>query len=175
MADLTAFDIIVLLLIAGTAIFGYFRGFVQEALSLGALIVAVLAVKFLQTPVAEWLAARMPTPGGAAIAAFFILFFGVLVLGKLAARQIGGVTRRSALGAFDRVLGFGFGMLKGLLVAAVGLLIVTFFHQLLNGKGSIPGWIGESRSYPLLHATGAEISDFVEHRRARPADSQARR
>ena len=62
----------------------------------------------------------------AAVLAFAILFVPSFLLVKLLARQIGGKTRRHAmLGPFDRVLGAGFGMLKG-------LLGVTLFFLLAN-------------------------------------------
>ena len=56
----------------------------------------------------------------------FAITFGVpYVAGKLIARSMGGRMKRSALGPTDRLLGLGFGALKGLIIAAF-----AFLHRL---------------------------------------------
>src|SRR3546814_1141462 len=68
--DMTALDIIVLLLIGGGAIFGFLRGFVMETLSLIAWVLAIFAIRMLHAPVTEWLAKPVGTQSGAAVLAF---------------------------------------------------------------------------------------------------------
>ena len=57
---MTALDIIVLFLIGAGAIFGFMRGFVQEALALMAWLLIILAVRVLHT--AEVLAGMGAAP-----------------------------------------------------------------------------------------------------------------
>ena len=86
---------------------------------------------------------------------------------KLLARQLGGRTRRSpVLGPFDRVLGGGFGALKGLLGATLFFLLANLATDMVYGpQADRPEWMTRSRTYPLLNASGRAIVDWVEARR----------
>ena len=88
------------------------------------------------------------------------------LLVKLLARTIGGRTKKSLLGPVDRVLGGGFGMLKGLLAATLFFLFANLATDLVYGPQSArPEWMEKSRTYPLLNASGRAIVDWVETRR----------
>ena len=52
---MAALDIIVLFLLGSGAIFGFLRGFVQEAFSLIAWVLIIAAIRILHAPVAGWL------------------------------------------------------------------------------------------------------------------------
>lgn len=163
LASLTGFDMIVLALIGGGAIMGFMRGFAQEALSLMAWAAAVVALRLFHTPVTEWLIPKVGTESGAMVLAFFIVFGGVLGLGKFIARKIGKTSRDSVVVSFDRVLGVGFGMLKGLVLSTIGLLLFFMVFDFVYGADAErPAWLRDSRTYPLLRATGVEISDMVK-------------
>lgn len=165
MDGLTALDIIVLVALAGGVVSGALRGFVQEALSLAALIVALFALRLFHSPLTLWLMEIIGTEAGASVLAFVLIMGVIWGGGKFAAARIGGATRSSVIGSFDRVLGAGFGALKGLLVLTVGFMLVTLAYNLVFGADSErPAWMAESRSYPLLRATSAALSDVVAER-----------
>ena len=166
MLGLTSFDIVVLLLVGGAAILGFMRGFVTEVLSLIAWIFIVFALKLFHTPLTGALLPWVGTPSGAAVLSFAIIagltYFG----GRLVANGIGSRVRTSILGPVDRALGFGFGALKGLILASLAiLLLLLVFDTIGGGPRSRPDWITRSRSYPMLNATSASIADFVDRRR----------
>ena len=119
MGSLTALDIIVLLLVGGGMVFGFMRGFVCEVLSLLAWVAAIVALKFLHAPLTAMLLEPIGTWPGAAVLAFAAIFGIVFIGGKFIARRIGNATKRSVVGPVDRVLGGGFGALKGLIGASV--------------------------------------------------------
>jgi membrane protein required for colicin V production len=166
MGSLTALDVIVLLLVGGGLVTGLLRGFIFEVLSLLAWVAAIVALKLFHTPVTE--ALRGPIGSGAAVAAFALLFGIVFVAGKLLARRLGAATKRSAVGPFDRLLGGGFGALKGLIWATLLFLAASLVYNFFYGRGAErPEWMLQSRTYPLLNASGRAIVDFVEARRTR--------
>src|SRR5690348_4003426 len=107
---------------------------------------------------------------GAAVLAFALLFVPSFLLVKLLARSLGGRTRRHALlGPFDRVLGGGFGLLKGLLGATLFFLLANLATDMVYGpQADRPQWMTKSRTYPLLNASGRAIVDWVETRRLHP-------
>ncbi len=172
---LTALDIIVVILVGAGLVFGFLRGFVAEILSLFAWILAIMALSWFHEPLAEML--RGPVGSGAWLLAFALVFGVVFVAGKLASRRLGGQVRKSVVGPIDRVLGAGFGALKGLIGATLLYLALNFVFDMLWGRDAArPEWIANSRTYPLLQASGEAIADLVEARRgsdAPPSEPQA--
>jgi membrane protein required for colicin V production len=167
---MTALDIFVFLLLIGGAAVGFVRGFVHEVISLLAWVVAIAMLKLFHTQLWHGITGLWgSSPAAAAVIAFSILFVPSFVLVKLVARQVGGRTRRSPiLGPFDRVLGGGFGMLKGLLGATLFFLLANLATDMVYGpQADRPEWMTKSRTYPLLNASGRAIVDWVETRRHR--------
>jgi membrane protein required for colicin V production len=171
---MTALDIFVFLLLIGGALVGFVRGFVHEVISLLAWVVAVVMLKLFHTQLWTGLENSFGTsPAAAAVLAFALLFIPSFLIVKLLARSIGGRTRRSpVLGPIDRVLGGGFGMLKGLLGATLFFLLANLATDMVYGpQADRPAWMTKSRTFPLLNASGRSIVDFVETRRHRaPAE-----
>src|SRR6476661_8009637 len=164
---MTALDVFVfLLLIGGAAI-----GFVHEVISLAAWLVAIAMLKLFHTQLWTGIQSSFDTnPAAGAVLAFAILFVPSFLIVKLLARSIGGRTRRhSMLGPFDRILGGGFGALKGLLGATLFFLLANLATDMVYGpQADRPHWMTKSHTYPLLNASGRAIVDWVEARRGHP-------
>jgi membrane protein required for colicin V production len=127
---------------------------------------------YLHAPVSEALTG--PVGSGAWLLAFVLIFGIVFILGKLASRRLGGRVRRSVVGPLDRLLGAMFGGLKGLIGATLLFLALNFVFDLMWGRTAPrPLWMSDSRSYPLLEASGGTISDLVEAQRGAAAESEA--
>jgi membrane protein required for colicin V production len=163
---MTALDMLVLLLVGGAAVLGLKRGFVTETLSLGVWVLAVMAVKLLHGPVAEILTGMVGTASGAAVLSFALVFGITMFGGRMLARSIGERSKQSALGGFDRILGLGFGAVKGLIGASLVFLFVSLIYDTIYGQKSVrPAWMTESKTYPLLSASSRALVTFVEERR----------
>ena len=165
---MTALDVFVFLLLIGGAAVGFVRGFVHEVISLLAWIVAVAMLKLVHAQLWAGLTGTVTNNStAAAVLAFAILFVPSLLGVKILARAIGGKTRRHAmLGPVDRVLGGGFGALKGLLGVTLFFLLANLATDLVYGpQADRPTWMTQSRTYPLLNASGRAIVDWVEARR----------
>ena len=168
---MTALDDFVFLLLIGGAAIGFVRGFVHEVISLLAWIVGIAMLKLFHGQLWSGLEGSFGTsPAAAAVLAFALLFIPSFVIVKLVARALGGRTRRSpVLGPVDRVLGGGFGMLKGLLGATLFFLLANLATDMVYGpQADRPVWMTKSRTYPLLNASGRSIVDWVEARRHKP-------
>ena len=95
----------------------------------------------------------------------------MFIAGKLIARQVGGAAKRSVIGPVDRVLGGMFGALKGLIGATLLYLAANLVYDTFYGRAAPrPDWMAQSRTYPLLYASGRAIVDFVEWRRGQPVE-----
>lgn len=163
---MTALDIIVLLLMGGNGILGFRRGFVGEVLSLTVIALAIMVVRLFHAPFAEMLTGIVGTEGGAVVLAFVLLFGLTWFLGRMVARRIGEGTKASLLGPVDRVLGLGFGALKGLLLATVVFVGFAMVYDTIYGEEAArPAWLRHSRTYPLLNASGRAMSEWLAERR----------
>lgn len=158
--SLNGFDWVVVSLVGILGLFGLVRGFTQEALSLAAWIVAAIVVRFFHKPATLWLAPHVGGEGWAAIIGFIGLFFGVVFVARIIAGAAGGYARRSGLGPLDRVLGLGFGALKGVILASILFLLVQF-SSIFDAERQPPRWLTESRSAPLLAMTASAMVGWV--------------
>jgi membrane protein required for colicin V production len=163
---MTPLDLFVLLLLGGGALVGFVRGFVQEALVLGAWLAGVSVLVLFHGQVAEGIRGWADGPAGAAALAFVLLFLPAYLLVRYLAHRWGRQARASALGPLDRFLGGGFGMLKGLVGATLVFLLANFATDLVYGEGAKrPEWMRDSRTFPLLDASGrAMVATWNETR-----------
>ena len=171
---MTALDILVLILLAGGAFAGFRRGFVHEMLGLAAWLAGIVAVKAFHTPVTAMLDTSVGSASGAAALAFALTFGITFIIVKLLAARIGGATRRSIIGPIDRILGAGFGILKGLIGATLIFLLATLVTDIGYGRADTrPDWLTKARTYPLLDASSRALVDIVDRRRNKPPISDA--
>jgi membrane protein required for colicin V production len=168
---MTGFDVTVFVVVGAAASLGFLRGFVQEAISLSAFVVAMMAVHLLQGPLSLALKPHIGSQSGADVAAFLFLILAPYFLIRLIARWLGGTTRNSLLGPVDRVLGFGFGAVKGTLIVIAGFSLIVLFYDTVWGVGGRPEWITKSRTYPFINASSTALLKLVAERRQKAADA----
>jgi membrane protein required for colicin V production len=101
----------------------------------------------------------------AAALAFGAIFLGVYLAFRFVATQLGNRTKRSIVGPIDRVLGLGFGALKGLIIVSLAFLVFTRGYALLfGGNEKLPDFVREAHTAPLLDMTSRAIIDYAEER-----------
>jgi membrane protein required for colicin V production len=164
---MTPFDIIALVIVGVAAIGGFMRGFVQEVLSLAAWILAVFAIRYLHTDLTAFIANYMGTTTTAALLAFALLLLIPYAAMKLIAGRLGQASRNSIIGPIDRVLGFGFGMVKGVIVVVILFSLLVLGSDTLWGSDGRPAWITQARTYPFVNAASDEMVQLIEMRRQR--------
>lgn len=171
---MTAIDIITLLLIGIMGGLGFMRGFVTEILSLVAWVVAFIAVRVFEPLLADALTGVVGTSAGAAVLSVALLFGGAYFVGRQIARGFGRSARRSVLGPVDRLLGLGFGAIKGLFGAVLMFAVLALGVDLIYGGAEArPQWMVASQTYPMLNSAAGTLVDLVKarqgqhHKRAR--------
>lgn len=163
--SMTGFDIAVLLFVGLSAITGFLRGFVQEVLALAAWIFAIFAIRMLHTPLSDFLTGYVGTESGAAVLAFAILLLVPYATVKLVAGWAGQRSRQSLLGPIDRVLGFGFGAVKGIIIVALAFSVLVLGYDTVWGPEGRPDWITKARTYPFVNASSEAIVKMIAERR----------
>jgi membrane protein required for colicin V production len=157
-----------LAVLAVSVALGLWRGVVFELLSLAGWLVAWFGAQWAAPQLAGWLVRTLgwgppegPWPAPAHPAAFALAFLGALVLWSLLARVVRMLLHATPLSLPDRVLGAGFGLLRGavLLLALAMVVSLTPAAQSQGWTGSRGAqWLGQALRAlgPLLPAAARE-------------------
>jgi membrane protein required for colicin V production len=163
LAAFTGFDWAVLTLVGLLSVAGLMQGFTSGVLSLLAWVAAVFAVRWFHEPATGWLSGITGGEASGAIVAFLLLFFGTVLVGRAIAGAAGGAARKNGfIGPFDRVLGLGFGALKGVLLATAAFVVLHFGTGFFDAERKPPAWLAEARSAPLLTAVGEAMVTWAD-------------
>ncbi len=163
---MTGFDYIVLLIVGIAAAGGFMRGFMQEVLSLAAWVLAAFAIRFLHTPLTLALHDYIGTDITTSLLAFALLLLIPYAAMKVIANNVGSASRNSLLGPVDRVLGFGFGALKGTVIVVIAFSLLVLGYDSVWGYKGRPTWITTARSYELVDASSRALVEVLAERRA---------
>jgi membrane protein required for colicin V production len=158
-------DILVVIIVGVAAIGGFMRGLVQEVLSLAAWMMAAFSVHFLHPPITATLRSVYNVDPGTPLLTFAVLLLIPYAAMKVIAGTVSGVSEGAVLGPIDRVLGFGFGAIKGALIAVFAFsVLVLGFDQSWGYKGR-PNWITTARTYAAADAFSRQLLPVIAFRR----------
>jgi membrane protein required for colicin V production len=120
-------DVLVIIVLGFCLVRGIFRGLVKEVSSIvGVLAGFYAAYTYYHFP-GELLSKWISNPGYRNILGFLLIFLTVLVIVGVMGILIKYVLKIAFLGWLDRVFGAGFAMIKGILIVAVIILLLTTF------------------------------------------------
>ena len=116
-------DVVILALIALSAILSLFRGFVREAVALATWLVALWVAMAFHEDLAAILSQWISTPSAQKITAFAVLFICVLLLGAIINFLASKLVDKTGLTGTDRLLGIVFGVARGGVIVAILVLL----------------------------------------------------
>ena len=155
---MTPVDYTLIAIVVIAAIIGAFRGLLREAISLITWIVALWAGWHYSDVVAPYLTGLLGEEPVRTWVARAIIAIGVLLVGTLIGVVVNHFVRMSIFSGFDRLMGFLFGMLRGIVV--LGVLVIL--GQLLQ-LDSAPWW-RSSQLMPYADTTADVLRKIVgEH------------
>ncbi|MGI9464775.1 MAG: CvpA family protein, partial [Aestuariivirgaceae bacterium] len=135
------------------------RGFTREVLSLVAWGAAALAAFFaVFTP--ELVQLAQPYTNSdllSKIAVGGIAFLVVLLIMSVISVKLADLVLDSAAGAFDRTLGFGYGLGRGLLLVVIAYL----FYIWLTPLDKREDWVRDAATRPAIEQVGQFIISFL--------------
>ena len=170
---MTGFDYLVLLIVGIAAAGGFMRGSMQEILSLAAWILAAFAIRFLHTPLTLALEEYIGPEITTSLLSFTLLLLIPYAAMKVIASNVGTASRGSIMGPIDRVLGFGFGALKGVLIVVIAFSLLVLGYDGIWGYKGRPSWITTARSYELVDASSRALVEALAERRSRLREQSA--
>jgi membrane protein required for colicin V production len=135
------------------------RGFTREVLSLIAWGAAAVAAYFaIHSAQMVGLASQYLQPEIVAkIAVGGAVFLIVLIIVSLISVKLSDVVVDSAAGAFDRTLGFFYGLARGLVLVVIAYL----FYGWLIPVDRQEDWVKNARSLPVIQSVGEVILSLV--------------
>lgn len=160
-------DIIIGIIVIVAAIGGFMRGLVQEVLSLASWVMAAFALHFLHPDLTNGLRTFYKTEPAVSLFAFALLLLIPYAAMKVIIGNASGASDGAVLGPIDRVLGFGFGAVKGALIAVFAFaLLATGFDERWGFTGR-PQWITGARTYAAADAASRQLMPEIAVRRDR--------
>lgn len=152
-------DLILVGIMLISALLAMMRGFTREVLSLLAWGAAAIAAFFaIRSETLVNLAKQYLEPEIVAkIAVAGGVFLVVLIIVSLISVKIADFVLDSAAGAFDRSLGFVYGLARGLVLVAIAYL----FYGWLMPPDRQEEWVKNARTLPYIRSAGELILSFV--------------
>jgi membrane protein required for colicin V production len=151
-----AFDILLIVILAASAVFGAWRGFVREVLSLLAWVLAAVVAWMFADDFGGFFTSLSGEPALRQALAFVLLFVGVLVAGAVVSYL---VHRALVKGEFarwpNRVLGALFGLGRGVLIVTIAFL--------LAGLTAVPqqSWWRQAVLSPYFEQVAMFVSGYL--------------
>ena len=120
-------DFIILGLITFFVIKGIFRGFFREISSLAGIVFGIWIGNHYHPQMANLLKAYIPLEKFLPLISIIILFISVVILFNLFGILLHHLFKRLFIGWFDRGLGIGFALIKGIIISYLLIVLLTFF------------------------------------------------
>lgn len=120
---MTWLDYAVIAVLAVSVVWGAWRGFVREVISLAGWVIAFLVANLFATPLAKMLPDSMPRPEWHQLVAFVAIFLLALTVTTLTGVLLSKFVQKVGLGGLDRTLGGVFGLARGWLIALAFALL----------------------------------------------------
>ena len=118
-------DWVLLAALVASIVIGVLRGFTREFFGLVSWIIAIAAALLLAPHAMGFLESYVSTPSLRIAASYAVVFFGFLVLGAIVTTVITALVRKNAqLSTIDRMVGVGFGLIRGVLIGVVVVWLV---------------------------------------------------
>ena len=123
---LTTADIVLLAIVGLSTLVGLWRGFVVEVMSLAVWVAAFWLAFAFGDEAAALFAGAVQAAGARLFLGYAALFIAALLVGGLATWLMGKLVKSTGLSGTDRILGLGFGLLRGAALACVLVLLLGF-------------------------------------------------
>jgi len=121
------------------------RGFVREAISLAGWVAAFVVANMFVGNLASFLTPWIDNVTGRYVASYAILLAGTLVVGGVTGLLAAQMVKASGLTVMDRLLGTGFGLVRGIIIA---LVLMYLLRQLAPPQNLV--WLEQAQLTPYM-------------------------
>lgn len=160
-------DYVIILLMAFSCAAGLYRGLLREVVSLVTWLLAVLLAWHMAPLLEPHLGGALANEAVRPWAARVIIFVAVMLVGAAVGALVTHFVRLALLGSVDRMLGFLFGFLRGLVV--LGLLAMLCHAVRLSDER----WYRDSTLVPYVEHAGNVLRALVGESKMRSPEATA--
>jgi membrane protein required for colicin V production len=148
----TILDGVVFVVVLISAMLAMVRGFVREVLSVASWVLAAAAAFFFYKSLLPFVEPYIANKNVAIIATAAGIFFVALIIASYIAMKISDFVIDSRVGLLDRILGFIFGVARGLLLVVIAF---AFLSWILSDRQ--PAWVADAQSAPMLKSLADKL------------------
>lgn len=141
-------DLLLLTIVGGSIVLGFFAGFARAGVGFLSAVAGVLFGFWFYGVPAAWIHRYVPSSTFAKIAGFFAVFLVCAAIGALFGKLLSKLFQWTGLSWLDRIMGAGFGFVRGAIVAVALVSVLMAFSP-----KPVPKWM--TGSYFLPYAIDA--------------------
>lgn len=158
LAALTWVDWAIIAIVGLSTLVSLWRGFTREAVSLLGWVAAFVAANLFASELASGLTEYISNITARYIAAWLLLFIGVLLVFGLVSMFLSQLVKATGLGATDRLLGTVFGFARGVVIV---LVLVFLIRELLPPRDQV--WLHQAQLMPQVDALMSWARQTLSH------------
>ena len=142
-------DWVIIVVLGLSILLSLWRGFVLEAVSLAGWIVAFVIANMFVGELATFLQQWIANATGRYVAAYALLFVGMLMVAGIVGKLSAQVVKVTGLTLLDRLLGTVFGFARGVIIV---LVVIYVLRQLAPPQNLL--WLDQSQLMPHVDMLG---------------------
>jgi len=131
------FDLLLLLILAASVMTSFRKGLSREVISLASVILAIVCGIWFYGTAGALFEPYVSSKGVAHLAGFFAVFLVVMLVGAVVGAIVGKFLRVTGLSFVDHILGAGFGLARGVLIAVALITGVMAFSPAGNPPAAV--------------------------------------
>ncbi|MEY4879134.1 MAG: hypothetical protein RJB62_603 [Pseudomonadota bacterium] len=155
--SVTVIDLLVALVVLVSAVYAAWRGLMRETLSIFSWVVAAYLTLRLFPSFRPLLRGVIGPEWLSDLVVFFGIFILILVPLSVMSFRMSEKVKRTEIGPVDRVLGFVFGVGRGLVVVGIAYIVFSIMVPAQNQ----PNWITQARLFPVVENTSDVLLSLV--------------
>lgn len=136
-------DLLLALIVGGSVLFGFLAGFARAGVSFLAAIAGVLFGFWFYGIPADFIHRYVGSQTFSNIAGFLVVFFVCVLMGALIGKLLAKLLKWTGLSWLDRLMGAGFGLVRGVIAAVAFVSILLAFTP-----KPVPNWMTGSMLLP---------------------------
>jgi len=152
-------DVVLLVILAASIMTSFRKGFTREVIGLVSVVLALVLGIGLYGTAGSILTPYVNSPAWAHLGGFFLVFFGVLLVGAIVSYVLGKFWRVTGLSVIDHALGACFGAVRGILIAVA---LITGIMAFTPGDQP-PESVVRSRIAPYVVDAARAVAAVAPH------------
>jgi membrane protein required for colicin V production len=136
-------DLVLIAIVGGSVVFGFLAGFARAGIGLLAAITGVVFGFWFYSIPALWIHKFIGSVAFSNLVGFLVVFFACTIVGGLIGNLLSKLLKWTGLSWLDRLMGAGFGFLRGCLAAVALVSVLMAFTP-----RPVPAWMTDSSLLP---------------------------